>query len=242
MRFENCIFDLYGTLVDIRTDESAPALWAAMAAYYRARGAVYRPAELHRAYLAAVRRLERAAAPAGGGYGEIRIERVFQALFAQKGVRASWSQAAAAGRRFRRLSTVYIRLYDGARELLQALRAGGQGVWLLSNAQAVFTRGELEALGIGTLFDGVYLSSDCGVKKPDRRFFDALLRQQAIRPESAVMVGNDGLCDVLGARAAGLATVYIRSNISPAEPLPPADYVFGQMDLPGVTALLTGER
>ena len=33
MRFRDCIFDLYGTLVDIRTDEDAPELWEAMAGY-----------------------------------------------------------------------------------------------------------------------------------------------------------------------------------------------------------------
>ena len=234
MAFQNCIFDLYGTLVDIRTDEEDPALWAAMADYYRDRGADYRPEALHTAYLAEVRRLERAAAARLGGddaHPEIRLEQVFQALFTQKGVPAAPDEAEAAGRRFRRLSTRYLRLYDGARELLEALRAGGQGVWLLSNAQAIFTRDELDRLDIGDLFDGVYLSSDYGVKKPDRRFFDILLKERAIDPASAVMVGNDGRCDVMGGRAAGLATVYIRSDISPDEPLPEADYVFAGMDL-----------
>ena len=27
MRYRHCIFDLYGTLVDIRTDERSPRLW-----------------------------------------------------------------------------------------------------------------------------------------------------------------------------------------------------------------------
>lgn len=239
MRFKNCIFDLYGTLVDIRTDEDDPALWAAMAALYRERGADYPPEALRRAYRGTVRRMERDAS-AAADYPEIRLEAVFQSLFAQKGVQVSLDTAAETGRRFRRLSTAYICLYDGARELLTALRANGQGVWLLSNAQAIFTRDELARLDIGQLFDGIYLSSDCGAKKPDRRFFDALLRQRTIDPASAVMIGNDGLCDVAGARAAGLSTLYIRSNISPDEPLPEADYVLDEMDLRRVQTILTG--
>ena len=131
-----------------------------------------------------------------------------------------------------------IRLYPGARELLEALRAAGRRVWLLSNAQAIFTRDELAGLQIADLFDGVYLSSDYGVKKPDRRFFDVLLRERRIVPETAVMVGNDGLCDIAGARALGLATVYIRSNLSPAEPTPHADFVLETPDLPRVQKLL----
>lgn len=31
MRYPNCIFDLYGTLVDIHTDESRPEFWKKMA-------------------------------------------------------------------------------------------------------------------------------------------------------------------------------------------------------------------
>ena len=46
MRYRHCIFDLYGTLVDIRTDERSPRLWARMAELYRRNGAACRPEEL----------------------------------------------------------------------------------------------------------------------------------------------------------------------------------------------------
>ncbi len=243
MRFRDCIFDLYGTLVDIHTDETRPRLWAEMAAWYGARGADYRPDELQTAYFSAVRRREREAEllcrGIPGACPEIRLEYVFQELFREKGTEITLEQAAEAGRRFRRLSTDHIRLYSGARELLKALRAGGQRVWLLSNAQRIFTIPELRALNIEGLFDGVYLSSDCGCKKPDRRFFQRLLMERGIAPKGAVMVGNDGACDIRGAQAVGLATIYIRSELSPAEPLPDAGYTLEKMDLEAVRAILT---
>ena len=34
MRYRNLIFDLYGTLVDIHTDEDAPLVWQKMALLY----------------------------------------------------------------------------------------------------------------------------------------------------------------------------------------------------------------
>ena len=126
-------------------------------------------------------------------------------------------------------------------ELLKALRANGQRIWLLSNAQRIFTAYELKTLGIEPLFDGIYLSSDYGCKKPDRRFFDILLKERGIAVENAIMTGNDGVCDIRGAREAGLSTVYIRSNISPEEPLPEADYVLEEMDLARVRTILTCE-
>ncbi len=37
--YQNYIFDLYGTLLDIRTDEDDPLLWDRMAALYSCCGA-----------------------------------------------------------------------------------------------------------------------------------------------------------------------------------------------------------
>lgn len=243
LAYQHCIFDLYGTLVDINTDEASPRLWEEMAAWYRARSADYTPDELRDSYFHTVRQLEGGADPlrndAHEAHPEIQIEHVFQELFRQKGVEIAPELAVLTGQHFRQASLNYIRLYDGAIELLQALRANGQKVWLLSNAQRIFTVCELHSLGIEGLFNGIYLSSDYGCKKPDRRFFDILLKERRIPPERAIMIGNDGLCDIQGARAVGLATLYIRSNISPNEPLPAADYVLEEMDLHRVRNILT---
>ena len=234
MRYQDYIFDLYGTLVDIHTDEISPRLWVRMAEYYRRRGAVYQPGELRTAYFRLVHELEDSPSLRQGAHEahpEIQIEQVFRRLYEEKGVAPAPELVLRAGRAFRQWSTDYLRLYPGAVELLAMLRARGCGVWLLSNAQSVFTRQELDQLGIAQLFDGICLSSDYGVKKPDRRFFDILLREQGIQPERAVMIGNDGVCDIQGGKAAGLDTFYIRSNLSPEEPTPSADYILEQMDL-----------
>lgn len=243
--YRTCIFDFYGTLVDIHTDENAPQVWEALAAHYSARGAVYRPKELRDAYFRAVAEAEGSAPlrrDAHEVHPEIQIEPVFAKLFRDRGVPADGERSAEAGRRFRALSTDYIRLYPGAKELLHTLRAQGRGVYLLSNAQALFTRTELDELGLTDCFDGICLSSDYGVKKPDRRFFEVLFQTCGLSPEGAVMVGNDGICDIQGAREAGLDTVYIRSNLSPDEPAPEADFVLAEMDLGKVLDILTHGR
>ena len=242
MQYQNCIFDLYGTLVDIHTDEASPRLWVRMAEVYRRKGALYQPGELRESYIRLVSLLENSAASPGGytheAHPEIQIEQVFQRLYQAKGVEADTGLAVRTGLVFRKQSTEYLRLYPGAEELLRALRTGGRRVWLLSNAQSIFTRQELKELGLDGLFDGVYLSSDYGVKKPDPRFFRVLLQAHDIVPDSAVMVGNDGTCDIEGARAVGLSTLYIRSNLSPQEPLPQADHVLETMDLRQVASIL----
>ena len=53
------------------------------------------------------------------------------------------------------------------------------------------------------------------------------------------MIGNDGVCDIEGAKKAGLKTVYVRSEISPKEELPEADYVLKKMDMERIGEILT---
>lgn len=244
--YENYIFDLYGTLVDIRTREDKPAAWAALARFYGYYGAAYTPAELRAAFV----RLTADAETTPGtpdprrqnyeAWPEIELETVFRQLFRQKGAEAGRELAVHAGQFFRAMTTERLRLYDGVPDLLQTLRQKGGRVYLLSNAQQIFTAYELRALGLTPYFDAVYLSSACGCKKPDPRFFARLLTGQHLDPARSIMVGNDGRCDIDGARRAGLATLYVRSNLSPQEPWPRADLTLRAMDIPAMARLLTG--
>ena len=90
----------------------------------------------------------------------------------------------------------------------------GAGVYLVSNAQACFTKDELGELGISHLFDGILISSDAGVKKPCTEIFDIAFNKFSLDKNECVYVGNDLHDDVLGAHNAGLKTVYIETEQS----------------------------
>ena len=96
----------------------------------------------------------------------------------------------------------------------------------------------MNALRITKYFDGINLSSEKKKKKPDLKFFRKLLDTCGILPEKAVMVGNDGICDIEGARNAGLSTLYVHTDISPREDIPKADYVLDHMDMKRITKIL----
>ncbi|KAB7789629.1 HAD family hydrolase [Bifidobacterium leontopitheci] len=117
---------------------------------------------------------------------------------------------------FRRASTRTIRLYPGAIRLLRSLHAAGLRVVLVSNAQACYTRPELDMLGLTPLFDRIVISSEEGVRKPSPELFHRALAREGLRPDRVVMVGNDERSDILGSRAAGIDGVYLRTAISPA--------------------------
>ena len=57
--YKNYIFDLYGTLVDINTNEWNIGLWKKMAEFYAFYGALYKPSELKEAYEDLCRREEK---------------------------------------------------------------------------------------------------------------------------------------------------------------------------------------
>ena len=241
MDWKNCIFDLYGTLVDIRTDERAPVLWQQMAEEFARRGAACPAATLQDRYHALIRQAEGAPGlrqDAHEAHPEIDIEAVFRELLREQRLPASPVAVRTLALQFRRWSTRFLRLYDGAEQLLRDLRTAGKGVYLLSNAQGVFTRWELDQLGLTDAFDGICLSSEAGCKKPDPHFFRLLLERYDIDPAQAVMIGNDGVCDIGGGRALGMATIYVHSAISPREPYPAADHILDPLDLKKVRQIL----
>ena len=222
-QYDAYLFDLYGTLVDIHTDESKPALWRAAAEAYTRRGASYTGPALRWAYLACAAEEEKAlmARLPEGTLPEIELRNVFSSLYRQKGVIPDPETVAETAVLFRSLSTTHLRAYAGARELLQALRARGSRVILLSNAQSCFTLPELRRLGLLELFDRIYISSDAGCKKPDFRFFSLPLRELEFCPDRCLMIGNDPDCDILGAARAGMDAFYLQSGLSPRGAPPP---------------------
>ena len=221
MLYKPCFFDLYGTLVDIHTDESTPLLWNTMSHWYTSHGVPYTPASLHTAYLqqvqaetdAAGRRLAEQGITVQ--YPEPDLGRVFRALFKDTGADDALLKETA--QLFRRSSRTRLRLYAGAQDLLKSLKHSGSRVCLLTNAQRLFTEQELQDTGIHDLFDGIFISSDYGVKKPDPVFFEMVLQNTGYHPSECLMIGNDLSCDILGAQYAGMPGYYIHSNLSPSE-------------------------
>jgi putative hydrolase of the HAD superfamily len=55
----------------------------------------------------------------------------------------------------------------------------------------------------------VFISSEIGFVKPDRRFFAAIEAALATRPEDLLLVGDDALHDIAGGQAAGWRTLRI---------------------------------
>ena len=213
MRYTDLIFDLYGTLVDIHTEEGVET-WEKAAIYYGFYGAGYTEEELKAAYEASMVARENAMKPHKDAHADVPCEVTFAQLFRDKGVIENADTLGfQAAQVFRMVSMEYIRLYPGVKEALKRLRSAGCRLWLLSNAQRVFTAYELRHLGLDTYFDGIYISSDHGCRKPDVRFFRKLTDHLEI--SKCLMIGNDRQTDILGATTVGIDTLYLHTNITP---------------------------
>lgn len=217
MRFTDLVFDLYGTLVDIHTEEN-DAVWEKTAVYFGFHGAHYTGASLRAAFQTLLNAREAKAGQSYECFPDIPFEQVMAELFRWKGVEKDADALGFhAAQMFRILSMDYIRLYPKALDALAKLRKKGYRLWLLSNAQRVFTAYELRHLGLGEQLDGIYLSSDYECRKPDVRFFRALLEEQQLNPAQCLMIGNDRKTDIAGAQAVGLATLYMHTNLTPQD-------------------------
>ena len=216
MTYTDLIFDLYGTLVDIHTEED-DTVWEKTALYFGFYGAHYSRDALRAAFQANLRAREAKAGQSYECFPDIPFEEVMADLFRAKGVEDAEALGVSAAQLFRIASIEYLRLYPGTLEALAALRKQGCRLWLLSNAQNIFTAYELRHLGLGEQLDGIYISSNYRCRKPDVRFFRALLEGEGLDPERCLMIGNDRHTDIAGAKNAGLATLYMHTALTPAD-------------------------
>jgi putative hydrolase of the HAD superfamily len=84
-----------------------------------------------------------------------------------------------------------------------------------------------ERVALDQYFFGYITSKELGATKPSPRFFQGVLDHFSIPLDEAVMIGNDYAKDISGAKAIGLATIFITEE---AGDYPDADCVISSFD------------
>ncbi len=108
------------------------------------------------------------------------------------------------------VSQAHWKAEDDAISTLAALRQAGYKLGIVSNAgddDDVQTL--VDNTGLREYFDFVLSSAACGIRKPNPHIFEIALDNWGIPPAKAAMVGDTLGADVLGARNAGLYSVWI---------------------------------
>lgn len=219
-KYQNYIFDFYGTLVDIKTDEGRTGLWQQLAELYQAFGASYDAQELKTAYSKLVKESEHELAEqVTYEHVEIDLTSIFIRLLQESLKKnptegrvidlATFGQVMA--NTFRVLSRERLVAYENSLSSLQTLKESGARLFILSNAQRVFTQAEIEGTGCATFMDKIYISSDYQMKKPEPAFLRMVLEENGLCDEESVMVGNDLTSDIAVAHAVGIDSILLNT-------------------------------
>ena len=96
-------------------------------------------------------------------------------------------------------------------------------------SNAIMMKKAFERVNLDSYFDYYFTSKELGARKPDAAFFENILQKLGANTENTVMIGNDYLKDISGAKKAGLKTILITKL---NQYFPEADYIvksFGEL-------------
>jgi putative hydrolase of the HAD superfamily len=205
-------FDLYGTLIDILTDENDPWVYSTLSRYLSYRDVKIPPKELKKIYFEDIQSQLKQSNEA---YPEVDVYKIFSNMMHRYGNKTySKSSIVDTAVLFRSLTMRRFEVFQGVYEVLMSL-AERYELAIISDAQWVFTEPEMAMLGLTPFFKFRILSSRFGFKKPDVRLFDIAMKKLIIKSEESVYIGDNPPKDLIGAKKAGMKFILFRSEHKP---------------------------
>ena len=97
---------------------------------------------------------------------------------------------------------------DDSLEIVRALR-GRVKQYVVSNGTVVAQNKKLKLSGLGELMDGIFLSEELGVEKPNVEFFEKVFDAiGTVDPVGTLIVGDSLSSDIRGGNNAGILTCW----------------------------------
>lgn len=195
------LFDIYGTLIDIHTNEHREEIFETVSRFLEYRRVFIPGRELGELFFNEV---NQQFARSRERYPEIDATQAFEHVLRDRGRVCDRFLAMLTTQLYRSLTREKLRLFDDTfwtlNEFRKLYRLG-----IVTDAQRVYCNPELRALRIEEFFDTIVISSDYGFRKPDPRLFHIALAAVNAKEENAAYIGNKYETDLVGSKAAGLA-------------------------------------
>jgi putative hydrolase of the HAD superfamily len=212
MKTKGVLFDLYGTLIDIETDESLEEIYRSIAHYLTYHGVK----NLHRGNVqqSYYKIMKQQKEVSGEKYPEIDVEAIWNAFLEQEGIGSADKReqlSTVLAQLYRGISRKRLQLYPGVKTVLDELRSSYH-LALISDAQPCFALPEIQAVGLDGYFDPIIISAHYGFRKPDRRLIEKALDILQLTRAEVLYVGNDMFRDIYGASLLGIKTIFVDSN------------------------------
>ncbi|WP_321417554.1 HAD family hydrolase [uncultured Methanomethylovorans sp.] len=200
------IFDLYGTLIDIRTDEHDFYTYDTVSKWLQYKGVKIDPEVLKSEYYSKI--AERMAV-SKEQYPEVRVEEIFADICSENAIWKSDTNylGIETSKVFRSASLRRMRPFEESMKILKRYNAIPK--CLVSNGQRVFSEKELRFLGMYKYFDHVIFSSDVRYKKPDHRIFKIALDRLNLKPGEVLSIGDTVENDIVAPREMGMEAMHI---------------------------------
>jgi len=199
-------FDLYGTLIDIDTDENDLRVYSTLSQYLAYHLVNIPPERLKETYFQEIRFY---LSQSKESYPEVDLYKVFFDIMHQYGKRKYPRQVIVyTGMLFRSLTIRRLNVFAGLYDVLVTLMEN-TGVAIISDAQWIFSLAEMEMFGL-TRFIKFGILSQVGFKKPDVRLFEMAMKKLSVQPEESVYIGDNPSKDLVGAKKAGMKFILFR--------------------------------
>ena len=211
MALKGILFDLYGTVIDIETDESLEEIYRSISHFLTYHGIYLHRWEVRDRYYEIMKQQKE---ERDEKYPEIDVEAIWNSFLKQKGIGAHLARRKLAlilAKIYRAISRKRLQLYPDVKSVLDALRPTYR-LALVSDAQPCYALPEMKAVGLEGYFDPIIISANYGFRKPDTRLIGKALDSMKLTPAEVVYVGNDMYRDVYGARRLGIKTIFVDSN------------------------------
>lgn len=97
---------------------------------------------------------------------------------------------------------------DNAKETLKTLEKTYKQ-YAITNGSIVAQKGKLKKSGLDKIFDGVFISEEVGIDKPNKEFFDIVFENiGSTDTREYLLVGDSLTSDILGANNAGIKNIW----------------------------------
>lgn len=207
-KIQAIIFDLYGTLVDISTNEDKKESFDYLSLYFQYYGANITSKNLR---LALDAEKERYLQTHHERYPELNLEVIFDNILKREGINNPFLTESCC-KLYRLFSRERFQLFSDSLPVLREMKRNGYLLAMISDAQKVFTLEETRMLGLDQFFQHILLSTHFGFKKPDPRLFDIASALLEVPPTEAVYIGDNADKDIPGAKQIGMPVILVDRN------------------------------
>jgi len=189
------IFDLFGTLIDLRSDELAHKELSKYLSLIHGTFSFEEHLRLYHEY---------------ASKGLSSVKAVWEALKKLAEIRGFSIKLG-----IKDIEELHIKyhvkysiLFNDAIKALEMAKRAINVLGLVTDADVAVVNALLKHLGIRKYFNAIVTSEELGIKKPDPRLFLEAARRLSVRPENCVVIG-DSWRDVEGGKRAGMKVILL---------------------------------